>query len=485
MSPAASSTKTLPHPTHGSVSYEASKKTTPHFPQQDFRISQPVAPGTYLGPIDASKPGSDKAPLLFEPIQIKNLQLANRIVVAPMCMYSSQDGFMTDFHLVHLGSYAMHGAGLVIAEATAVEPRGRISPSDTGIWSDDHIPAIKRVVDYVHAAGGKIGIQLAHAGRKASTVPPYNTVDPEAFWKHDVVAPTGDLRWDDHHVNPRELSVEEIQEVVAAFGAAARRADMAGMDTVEIHGAHGYLINNFLSAVTNQRTDQYGGSFENRARFLMEIIRAVRANFSNEKPIFLRVSATDWLEWKEDTPSWDIEQTVELAKLVKEAGVDVFHVSSGGNHVLQKIKPVPGYQVPFAERVKHEVPGLVVVAVGAITSGQQANDILVHEKADLIAVARGYLRDPGFALTAARELNVKAKFSQQYERGRIQGHVLQPSGLLPPAAGRSSLRSSLKAPASSSSQGHASGQVRWPMNLDQLAAISLDDDSDLDHEGMF
>ncbi|KAG0226699.1 hypothetical protein BGW42_003466 [Actinomortierella wolfii] len=423
MSPPAPSNSTpitmsSPHPTHGPVSYEPSKTTTPHFPQQDFYIQQPAAPGSYLGPIDASKPGADKAPLLFQPLQIKNLSLANRIVVAPMCMYSCTDGFMTDFHLVHLGSYAMHGAGLVIAEATAVEPRGRISPSDTGLWSDDHIPSVKRVVDYVHAAGGKIGIQLAHAGRKASTQPYYNTPAPEKFWNDDVVAPTGNLQWDENHVNPRELSIDEIQQVIEAFGAAARRADRAGMDTVEIHGAHGYLIHEFLSPITNQRTDQYGGSFENRARFLLEVIKVVRANFSAEKPVFLRVSATDWLEWKEDTPSWDIEQTVQLAKLVKEAGVDVFHVSSGGNHALQKITAGPGYQVPFAERVKREVPGLYVVAVGIIVNGKQANDILVNEKADMVAVARGYLRDPAFALTAARELNVKAKFTQQYERGR-------------------------------------------------------------------
>ncbi|KAF9968894.1 protein disulfide-isomerase precursor [Actinomortierella ambigua] len=404
------------HPTHGPVSYPSS--TLPHYKQQDFYISQPVAPGTSLGPIDAALPGAEKTPLLFQPMKIKNLELANRIVVAPMCMYSADDGFMTDFHLVHLGSFAMHGAGLVLAEATAVEPRGRISPSDTGIWSDDHIPGMKRVVDYVHAAGGKIGIQLAHAGRKASTRAPYNTPAPEKFWKEDVVAPTGNLQWDDKHVNPRELSVDEIQEVVEAFAAAARRADAAGMDTVEIHGAHGYLIHSFLSPVTNHRTDHYGGSFENRARFLLEVIRAVRANFTAEKPVFLRVSATDWLEWKEDTPSWDLEQTVQLAKLVKEAGVDVYHVSTGGNHALQKIKPFPGYQVPFAERVKAEVPDLVVVTVGAILDGKQADEILASEKADLIAVGRGYLRNPGFALQAARELNVKAKMSQQYELGR-------------------------------------------------------------------
>jgi 2,4-dienoyl-CoA reductase-like NADH-dependent reductase (Old Yellow Enzyme family) len=234
------------------------------------------------------------------------------------------------------------------------------------------------------------------------------------------VAPSGGahLQWDRNHVIPRELSLEEIQEVVAAFGAAAARAARAGVDTIEIHGAHGYLIHNFLSPVTNHRTDQYGGSLENRARFLLEVVRVVRANFPAEKPIFLRVSATDYVEGVIDGPSWEIEQTIQIAKWVKEAGVDVLHVSSGGNTAQQKIVPQPGYQVPFAERVKKAVPGLFVVAVGVILDGHQAEEVLEQEKADLIGVGRGFLRHPNFALNAARDLNVKAAFSQQYSRGR-------------------------------------------------------------------
>ncbi|KAF9174043.1 hypothetical protein BGX21_001960 [Mortierella sp. AD011] len=390
------------------------------YPQERFHIEQPVAPGTYLGPIDPSKPGADKIPLLFQPFQVKDLTLANRVVVAPMCMYSARDGFMTNFHLAHLGSFAIHGAGLVIAEATAIEPRGRISPQDVGIWSDDHIHKLKEVADFIHSQGSKMGIQLAHAGRKASMDPPYSTPPKSEYWVDDVVAPSGGeaLKWDENFIAPRELSVEEIHHVIKAFGAAAVRATKAGLDTVEIHGAHGYLIHNFLSPVTNKRTDSYGGSLENRARFLLEVIKEVRENFPKEKPIFLRVSASDLVEDVIDGPSWDIEQTVQVAKWAKDAGVDVFHVSSGGNVAQQKINAFPGYQVPFAERVKKEVPGLYVAAVGIITGGQQAEDVLAQEKADLIAVARGFLRDPNFVLNAAKELNVKAKYSQQYERGR-------------------------------------------------------------------
>ncbi|KAF9020203.1 hypothetical protein BGZ52_002764 [Haplosporangium bisporale] len=332
-------------------------ETKTEFPQSKYYTEQPNPIGSYLGPIDASLPNADKVPLLFQPFSVKNLTLANRIVVAPMCMYSSKDGFFTDFHLVHLGSYALNGPGLIIAEATAVLPNGRITPRCAGLWSDDHIPGLKRAVDFVHAQGGKIGIQLAHAGRKA------------------------------------------------------------GMDTVEIHGAHGYLIHSFLSPVTNHRTDHYGGSLENRARFLLEVIKAVRDNFPAEKPILLRVSATDCVEHLEG-PSWELEQTVQIAHWVRDAGVDVLHVSSGGNTAQQKIKAAPGYQVPYAARIKKEVPGLHVVAVGVIINGKHAEEVLEQEQADLVAAGRTFLRNTNFALDSAVELNVKAGFAQQYSRGR-------------------------------------------------------------------
>ncbi|KAF9907165.1 protein disulfide-isomerase precursor [Lobosporangium transversale] len=401
-------------PTYGTnIHYQPSQRSVTVYDQESFFVQPKVAPGTSLG----LKSAIQKTPLLFQPFTIKDLTIANRLVVAPMCMYSSRDGFVTDFHLAHLGSFAINGAGLIIQEATAVEPRGRISPGDAGIWSDDHISGIKRIVDFVHAQGSKIGIQLAHAGRKASTDAPANTqVIPESeYWNDDVVAPSGgpELQWDDKHRIPRALSIEEIQDIVQAFGAAAARAAKAGMDTVEIHGAHGYLIHNFLSPITNKRTDKYGGSLENRARFLLEVIEAVRANFPAERPIFLRISASDAVEHL-DIESWDIEQSVQLARWVKDAGIDAIHVSSAGNTSLQKVTYSPGYQVHYAERIRKEVPGLVVIAVGSITSGKQAEEILQEGKADLIAAARAFLKRPSFALDAARDLGVEPAYSLQY-----------------------------------------------------------------------
>ncbi|KAF9350500.1 hypothetical protein BGX26_011328 [Mortierella sp. AD094] len=388
------------------------------YPEERYFITQPIAPGSYVGPIDASLPNADKIPLLFQPFTVKDLTIANRAIVAPMCMFSSTDGFFTDYHLVHLGSFATLGAGLILAEATAVLPEGRISPSDTGIWKDEQIVGLKRIADFVHAQGSKFGMQLAHAGRKASIKPFFANVPESAYWRDNVVGPSGgkDFQWDANHSVPRELSVEEIQETIKAFGTAAIRAAKAGLDTVEIHAAHGYLIHQFLSPVSNHRTDQYGGSLENRARFLLEVVREVRANFPAEKPIFLRVSATDYVEHL-DEPSWEIEQTIQIAEWVKDAGVDVFHVSSGGNTPKQVVNYSPSYQVPFAERVKKEVPGLHVVAVGVITGGKQANEVLEEERADLVAIGRGFLRYPNFVLNAAKELNVKVKYSQQYEAG--------------------------------------------------------------------
>ncbi|KAI8350669.1 hypothetical protein B0O80DRAFT_478715 [Mortierella sp. GBAus27b] len=395
-------------------------KSRPIYPQENYYIDQPNAPGAYVGPIDASLPNADKIPLLFQPFSVKDLTIPNRVIVAPMCMYSSKDGFFTNFHLASIGSFAINGSGLIIMEATAVQANGRITPGCAGLWDDAQVHKLTEIVDLVHAQGTKIGIQLAHAGRKASAKAPYTNHAESDFWRDNVVAPSGGahLQWDRHHVIPRELSLEEIQDVIDAFGAAAARAARARMDTVEIHGAHGYLIHNFLSPITNHRTDHYGGSLENRARFLIEVVRAVRANFPAEKPIFLRVSASDLVEEVVDGPSWDIEQTIQIAQWVKEAGVDVIHVSSGGNTAQQKIDVKPGYQVPFAERVKKAVPGLHVVAVGVILGGEQAEEVLQTEKADLVAAGRGFLRHPSFALNAARDLNVKAVYSQQYSRGR-------------------------------------------------------------------
>ncbi|KAF9364001.1 hypothetical protein BGX34_002806 [Mortierella sp. NVP85] len=382
-------------------------------PEEQFFVEQPIAPGTYVSAVDETLPGADKAPLLFQPFSIKNLTIQNRVVVAPMCQFSSKDGFMGDYHLVHLGQFALGGAGLILIEATAVEARGRISTDDTGIWDDAHIPGIKRVIDFVHGHGGKIGIQLGHAGRKSSLPSFYRKVDPSELWLDEVVGPVGGDRYDQTHHVPRELTLDEIPEVIKAFGAAARRANEAGADTVEIHSAHGYLLHQFLSPVTNKRTDQYGGSLENRARLLLEVIAEVRKNFPAKKPIFVRVSASDNVEHL-DYPSWDIEETVQAAKLIRDAGADVLHISSGGNVAEQKIQYAYSYQVPFAERVKKEVPGLTVIAVGVITGGKQAEEILQEGKADLVAVARGFLRNPSFVYNAAKELNVRPRYISQY-----------------------------------------------------------------------
>ncbi|KAF8943572.1 hypothetical protein BGZ47_005287 [Haplosporangium gracile] len=394
------------------ISKEAIPELITEYPQQRYHVSQPIAPGTFVS-AKSSTEEDFNVPLLFQPFTIKNLTIPNRILVAPMCMDSSQDGFVSDFHLVSIGAYSLHGAGLTIMEAAAVTEFGRITPGDIGVYRDEHVSGLKRIVDFVHAQGGKIGIQLAHAGRKASDTAGYTQHEQSEFWPENVVGPTGGLAWGKDLFPPRELTIDEIQELVKAFGAATVRADKAGMDTVEIHGAHGYLIHSFLSPVSNKRTDHYGGSLENRARFLLEVIKEVRANFPAEKPIILRVSATDYVQHLEG-PSWEIEQTVQIAKWVKDAGVDVFHVSSGGNTYQQKIKAFPGYQVPFAEQVKRNVPGLHVVAVGLINGGVQAEEVLQEEKADLIAIGRGFLRDPSFVLQAARQLGLVAKHTQQY-----------------------------------------------------------------------
>ncbi|KAF9361647.1 hypothetical protein BGX26_000599 [Mortierella sp. AD094] len=405
----------------GSSSAWSENKVRPLFPQENYYIDQPAAPGAYLGPIDASLPNADKIPLLFQPFTVKSLTIANRIVVAPMCMYSSKDGFFTNFHLASIGSFAINGAGLILHEATAVLPNGRITPGCAGLWDDAHVYKLQEIADFVHAQGGKVGIQLNHAGRKASVKAPYTSHAESEFWRDNVVGPSGGeaLQWDSNHVVPRELTIDEIQEIVKAFGSAAARASRAGLDTIEIHGAHGYLIHQFLSPVSNKRADRYGGSLENRARLLIEIIHEVRSNFPAEKPIFVRISASDNVEYlNAGSSSWEIEQTIQVAEWIRDAGVDVLHVTSGGNSALQKIAPIPGYQVPFAERIKKAVPGLAVVAVGVIIDGKQAEEILREEKADLVAAARGFLNQPNFALNAARDLNVKAGFSQQYSRGR-------------------------------------------------------------------
>ncbi|KAF9973889.1 hypothetical protein BGZ73_002846 [Actinomortierella ambigua] len=412
--------------TLASVSSSLALPTVPRHEDQ-YYTPQPAVIGSFVEHLDSptsaasttdsatSSTETRKAPLAFQPLTIKGLTLPNRFMVSPMCTYSAKDGFTTDFHLVHYGALAMHGAGLIMIEATGVQAHGRITPTDLGLWTDEHAIGIKRIVDFIHNQGGKVGIQLGHAGRKASDEGWYSKSDPSQFWKDNVVGPTGGFPWSESFAVPREITPDEIRQVVKDFGAAARRADAAGVDTIEVHSAHGYLLHSFLSPYSNKRTDQYGGSLENRARFLLEVVAEVRANFSPEKPIFVRVSATDYLEHLEDEASFDIEATVQVAKWLREAGVDLIDVSAGGNSPLQKIEVSPGYQVRFAERVKQEVPGLLVGSVGLIVDGPQANEILESDRADLIIAGRAFLRNPNFVELAAKELGVRPKYAAQHE----------------------------------------------------------------------
>jgi 2,4-dienoyl-CoA reductase-like NADH-dependent reductase (Old Yellow Enzyme family) len=351
---------------------------------------------------------------LFSPLTIRGLTLANRIAVSPMCEYSSIDGFANDWHLVHLGSRAVGGAGLVFTEATAVVPDGRISPEDLGIWKDEHIPMLARIASFIREHGAVAGMQLAHAGRKASTAAPWNGGKPigveNGGWS-PLVAPSA-IPFAEGYQAPVALDEAGIRSLVASFADAARRALDAGVQVIEIHAAHGYLINEFLSPLSNTRTDAYGGSFENRTRFLRQIVEAVRAVWPDHLPLFVRISATEWTEG-----GWDIEQSVELARAVAPLGVDLIDCSSGGNVPRVRIPLGPGYQVPLAARVRAE-SGVPTGAVGLITSAPQADEIVRSGKADLVFLAREELRDPYFPLHAARELGAHIAWPKQYLRAK-------------------------------------------------------------------
>ncbi|KAK1513144.1 NADH:flavin oxidoreductase/NADH oxidase [Colletotrichum paranaense] len=409
-------------------------------------------------PVDAPA-----APTLFQPLQIRDLTLNNRIWVSPMCQYSADNGHMTDYHLVHLGQFALHGAALTIIEATGVEARGRISPEDVGLWQDSQVAPLKRVVDFIHSQNQAVGIQLAHAGRKASTLAPWITetkgkalaLESEGGWPDDCVAPSS-IPFTEGWATPRELTLEEIQGVVKAFAESAKRAVEAGVDVIEIHGAHGYLITQFLSPLTNQRTDKYGGSFENRTRILFEVIKAVRDVIPSGMPLFLRISATEWMEY-DGKPSWVVEDSIKLAKLLPEAGVDLLDVSSGGNNEAQKIEISPYYQVSIAGKIREALAAegkkLFIGAVGMISSGEMARSIVqargsgsaeanghngvdqgnaatleVDEEhgqvtqADAVFVARQFLREPNFVYKIADEIGVRIKWANQYHRAPRRKH---------------------------------------------------------------
>ncbi|MPY65295.1 NADH:flavin oxidoreductase/NADH oxidase [Deinococcus sp. SDU3-2] len=357
-------------------------------------------------------PADAPAPLLFSPLKLRSLTLKNRTVVSPMCMYSAQNGVANDFHLTHLGQFALGGAGLIVTEATAVSPEGRISPEDLGLWTDEQIVPLGHITDFVHRHGSLIGVQLAHAGRKASTYSPWRGrgAVPAELGGWEVIGPDGE-RFHETYPVPAPMSHDDIRRVVADFAAAARRAVVAGFDAAEIHAAHGYLLHQFLSPLANTRTDEYGGSFENRIRLLLEVVRAVRSAWPMHLPLFVRVSATDWAEG-----GWDLDQTVQLASLLRFEGVDVLDVSSGGLTTAQRITVGPLYQVPFAARVRAEVPELLTMAVGMIETPEQAEGILQNGDADLVALGRPFLRDPHWPQRAARTLGATPPLPDMYAR---------------------------------------------------------------------
>ena len=349
--------------------------------------------------------------MLLDPITLGELRLRNRIVVSPMCQYSSPGGVPTDWHLVHLGSRAVGGAALVFTEATAVSPEGRISPDDAGIWNDAQAEAWSRIASFIRGQGAAAGMQLAHAGRKASTDAPWRGGGPlgtgHGGWT--PVAPSA-IKFDKGYPVPAALDASGIAKVLDDFRTAARRAGEAGFQVIEIHAAHGYLIHQFLSPLSNSRTDQYGGSLENRARLLREVIAAVRETWPAPMPLWVRLSATDWAEG-----GWDIDECVQLARMLRADGVDVIDCSSGGTVPHPRIPSGPGYQVPFAARIRRDA-GIPTSTVGLITEPRQAEEILQRGDADVIEMAREFLRDPYFPRRAAKELGETVRVPEQYDR---------------------------------------------------------------------
>jgi 2,4-dienoyl-CoA reductase-like NADH-dependent reductase (Old Yellow Enzyme family) len=355
----------------------------------------------------------DMSTRLFSPFQLKSITLKNRIVVSPMCQYSSVDGFANDWHLVHLGSRAVGGAGLIISEATAVSPEGRISPDDLGIYWDDHIEKLKQITTFISEQGSVPGIQLAHAGRKASTNAAWKgrgqVPATHGGWK--TLAPSA-IAFNEVDDAPLEMSMKDIQTLIEDFTSATIRSLNAGFKVVELHAAHGYLIHQFLSPLSNKRTDEYGGTFENRIRLLLEIVDSVKNVWPDELPLIVRISATDWAE-----NGWNIEESVKLSQILLEKGIDLIDVSTGGLVPYQKIPVKPLYQVPFAAEIK-QLAGIPTGAVGLITTPAEAESILQSGHADLVFMAREFLRDPYFPIHAATELGEDITWPVQYDRAK-------------------------------------------------------------------
>jgi 2,4-dienoyl-CoA reductase-like NADH-dependent reductase (Old Yellow Enzyme family) len=348
---------------------------------------------------------------LFSAFQLRSVTFPNRIGVSPMCQYSAEDGFANDWHLVHLGCRAQGGAGLVMVEASAVLPEGRISSADLGIWKSEHIPALERIASFVHSQGARAGIQIAHAGRKGSRTAPFSgerQLRPEeGAWTPAAPSP---IAFSPKYAEPEELDQQGIDAIIEAFAQAANRALIAGFDLVEIHAAHGYLLHEFLSPLANHRTDAYGGSFENRIRLILETVAAVRSQWPEHLPLSVRISATDWAEG-----GWTIDDSVELARALRRQGVDIIDVSSGGLVPDARVPVAPGYQVPFAARIRAEA-AIPTIAVGMITEPAQANAIIESGEADFVLLAREMLRDPYWPLHAAAALSEPASWPKQYLR---------------------------------------------------------------------
>ena len=360
---------------------------------------------------------------LFTPFSLRDTEFRNRVMLSPMCQYSSTDGFANEWHRIHLGTRAVGGAGVVMTEATAVESRGRITPGCLGIWSDEHAEAIEPIVDFVRSQGATPAIQLAHAGRKAShrspaeggsPIPAAETAGWETISSTDTPYPDPEA---DALAETRRMDVDDIEDVVDAFADAARRSLDIGFEVAEVHAAHGYLFHQFLSPVTNDRADEYGGSFENRTRLLRETVTAVREVWPEDKPVFVRISATDWLPNRD---SWDIDDSVRLAPLLAEAGADLIDDSGGGIHPDQQLPGTgPGYQVPYAETIR-ETTDVPVAAVGGITEPTHADALVQNDRADLVALGRELLRNPYWPLEAAHELGADVEWPVQYRRGRFR-----------------------------------------------------------------
>lgn len=351
---------------------------------------------------------------LFSPLEIRSIKLKNRIAVSPMCQYSSEDGKPTDWHLVHLGSRAVGGAGLVMTEATAISPEGRISPDDAGIWNDEQAEAYEKITSFIKSQNSVPGIQLAHAGRKASTYSPWKGSGKVEFEKGGWIplAPSAIQFADNYHI-PKEINKEELDIIINHFVNAAKRSVQAGFQVIELHAAHGYLLHEFLSPLTNKRTDIYGGNIENRSRIVIEVVEAIRNAIPYHNVLFVRLSCTDWIEG-----GWSLDDSIWLAKKLKSFGVDLIDCSSGGIVPNIKIPISPGYQIPFAGRIKSEA-GILTCGVGLITTPEQAEKIISSSQADIVFLGREMLRNPYWALTAAKKLNVDIKdWPKQYLRAK-------------------------------------------------------------------